>query len=268
MVKKMSALVLAMSFLAACGEQHAPSQIQINEQQGVIGGDTVEAGTSVSRSTVGLYDNKSKALCTGTLISEELVLTAAHCIDPTSNELVVYFGRDFKNADKSLMRPAVRTLVHAQYEPSRAEDTHDIALIRIQGPLPEGFVPAPLLKDYSQVQKDTRIIVAGFGLNWSWGIKRGAGTLRTTDLKVKRAQYGSSEVMIDQSLRKGICSGDSGGPAYLEVEGRLHLLGVASRGDSIPLPLTPNCFIMSIFTRVDAFADWIKSSSEILMSIK
>lgn len=268
MFKKLSFVVLALGFLSACGQNQEKSQVQLSGQQGVIGGDKVESGSSVSRSTVGLYDRKTQALCTGTLIANQLVLTAAHCIDPSSNQLEVYFTREIMNADRNLVRPALKAIVHSQYEPSRAEDTQDIALVRFDGALPEGFVPAPLLTDFSQVRKETRIVVAGYGLNWSWGIKKGAGTLRSTDLKVKKPLYGSSEIMIDQSLRKGICSGDSGGPAYLEVNGRLHLLGVASRGDSIPLPLTPDCFIMSIFTRVDAFLPWIQSTADVLMSIK
>lgn len=267
MFKKIIVLVAASTVLAACNEQTSSSVSLNQNQQGVIGGDKVTAGMNVARSTVGLYDGKSKSLCSGTLIGENLVLTAAHCIDETSDQLVVYFGKDFADKDQSLLRRTVKALVNTDYNPKRAEDTGDIAVVRFEGSLPAGFAPAPLLKDFSGVGEGTRVVVAGYGLNWSWGVKRGAGVLRTTTLKVNGA-FGSSEVMLDQSLRRGICSGDSGGPAYLDVNGQLYLLGVASRGDSLPIPLTPNCFIMSIFTRVDIYANWIATTSAQLMSIQ
>ena len=266
MIKKISSLILAASFLAACSENAPVSNIQMGEQQqGVIGGDKVQAGSSVSRSTVGLYDSGSQSLCTGTLISDQLVLTAAHCVTPNSDKMIVYFGRDFGQKDQSLVRPVVKSVVHPNYN-NNYEDMHDVALIRFSGGLPSGFAPAPLLKDFSVIQKGTRVVVAGYGLNWAWGIKKGAGVLRTTDLKVEQALYGRTEIVLDQSIRKGICSGDSGGPAYLEVNGQLYLLGVASRGDSLPTVLTPKCFMLSVFARVDAFSSWIQSSSDYLMS--
>lgn len=267
MINKISSLLVAVSFLTACSEMATTSHIPAGDsQQGVIGGDKVQAGSTISRSTVGLYDSKSQALCTGTLIADRLVLTAAHCVTPNSDSMIVYFGRDFTSMDKSLVRPVVKSIVHPNYNSNR-EDMHDLALIRFSGSLPSGFAPAPLLTDLSSVKKGTRVIVAGYGLNWAWGIKRGSGILRTTDLKVAKPLYGRTELMLDQSIRKGICSGDSGGPAYLEINGRLHLMGVASRGDSLPTVLTPKCFILSIFSRVDAFSTWIQASSEYLMSM-
>ncbi|XGC79746.1 trypsin-like serine protease [Bdellovibrio bacteriovorus] len=265
MFKKLSVLLIATAMLTACSEQTA-SQVELSgDQAGVIGGDLVASGSKIAVSTVGLYDSGSGSLCTGTLIGQNLVLTAAHCITPNSNKLIVYFGKDLKNnPDSSLIRKSDDAIVHEKYNPERGEDTYDIALVSFEGTTPAGFAPAPLLSNFSQVEKGTKVHVAGFGLNWAWGVKKGAGVLRTTELKVKRSLYGSTEIMLDQSLRKGICSGDSGGPAYLEVNGKLHLLGVASRGDSLPIPLTPDCFILSIFTRVDAHAAWISKTAELL----
>jgi len=270
MLKKLSLLIAASALMAACAEQ-SNTALEMNAQQnGVIGGDEVSANSAIARSTIGLYDAKNSALCSGTLIAPNLVLTAAHCVDPSSDELVVFFGQNFKDAKNNpqLLRKTVKALQHGDYNPKRGEDTYDIAMVRFEGALPAGYAPAPLLKDFSAVQKNSRVIVAGFGLNWSWGVKKGAGVLRTTDLKVKKPLYGSSEIMIDQSLRKGICSGDSGGPAYVEVNGQLQLMGVASRGDSLPIPLTPDCFILSIFTRVDFHASWIQSTAQQLLSIQ
>ncbi|KHD87721.1 MAG: serine protease [Bdellovibrio sp. ArHS] len=262
MFKKISLTVAIALTLSACAETAQQAQVELSGQQkGVIGGDKVAANNRISRSTVGLYDEQAQALCTGTLIAPNLVLTAAHCIEPTSDKMVVLFGQEFKNAQASQLRPVSKKIRHSLYGAMKSEDMYDIAMIRFEGTLPAGYAPAPLLTDFSRVQKNTEVVVAGFGLNWAWGIKRGAGTLRTTTLKVKAPWNGSTEIMLDQSLRRGICSGDSGGPAYLDVNGQLHLLGVASRGDSLPIPLTPDCFILSVFTRVDAHTDWINQTA-------
>jgi secreted trypsin-like serine protease len=40
-------------------------------------------------------------------------------------------------------------------------------------------------------------------------------------------------------------------------DGQLYVWGVASRGDSLPIPLVPKCMMFSVFTRVDAYQNWI-----------
>lgn len=268
MFQKILSLALVACALSACGPRTAVLQEESSDQQGIIGGERVQSGDPVGVSTVGLYDKKAKALCTGTLIGEQIILTAGHCVDPNSNDLVVYFGTNFKQPDPNLVRKVIKAVVHPSYNTSRGEDIGDVALVRFEGLPPQGFKPAPLLKDFIGVLKNTRVVVAGYGLDWSWIVKAGSGILRTVELRIQDPFFSKTEMMIDQSIRKGICSGDSGGPAYLNINGTLFVVGVASRGDSIPIPLTPNCFIMSIFTRVDAYANWIQATAYELQLIR
>lgn len=270
MFKKFALAMSTVALLGACSEPSSVPEVSVEapERQGIIGGDKVDSSHIVAKSTVALYDPKAGALCSGTLISKELVLTAAHCIDPSSDQLIVYFGQDLSKPAESLVRKALKAVQHKDYNPERMEDTADIAMVRFSGELPPGFAPVALFNDFASLKKGSKVRVAGYGLNWAWGIKRGSGVLRTTELKVKEPVYGQTEIMIDQSIRKGVCSGDSGGPAYIEKNGKLFLMGVVSRGDSIPIPLTPDCFIMSIFTRVDAYVPWIKETGQMLLAIQ
>lgn len=270
MIKKLSLLALSSLIVSACSE-NPNNQMQLNDQQtGVIGGTKVSSGDRIAKTTVGLYDAKTSSLCSGTIIAPQLILTAAHCVDENSDQLVVVFAQDFDQIkkNKNVARKTIKAIQHKDYNPKAIEDTYDVALVRFEGSLPAGFAIAPLLTNFKNVTKNSNVTVAGYGLNWSWGVRTGAGTLRTTQLKVSRPLYGKTEIMLDQSLRRGICSGDSGGPMYVEVNGKLHLAGVASRGDSLPTRLTPDCFILSVFSRVDAHLDWIQKTSDVLMSIK
>ncbi|ASD65441.1 serine protease [Bdellovibrio bacteriovorus] len=268
MLKKLSLTLLSVAMLAACGQQNTAEILSEDSQSGVIGGEKVEMGSRIMRSTVGLYDEGSGTLCTGTLISKELVLTAAHCVTPGSTHQLVFFTDDIKNMNAYNSRYAIKALRHEDYERNRGRkyDTADIALVRIRGEyIPVGYAPAPIFADFQSLKQGSEVVVAGYGLSWAWGVKKGSGALRTTKLKVGEARYGQNEVLIAQSVKKGVCSGDSGGPAYIDKNGELYLMGVTSRGDSMATPLTPKCFQFSIYSRVDAYLPWIKKTSELLL---
>jgi hypothetical protein len=49
---------------------------------------------------------------------------------------------------------------------------------------------------------------------------------------------------------KDSCNGDSGGPAYIKLDGKLLLAGVTSRGSEV-------CGLYGIYTRPEAALDWI-----------
>ena len=51
------------------------------------------------------------------------------------------------------------------------------------------------------------------------------------------------------------CNGDSGGPAYVEVDGEVQLAGATSRATK---NFTQPCGDGGIYTRVDRYVDWIR----------
>lgn len=252
-------LIFPLFMLAACGPQNAYEAIEPTQQSSaIIGGEKVDTSSNIGRSTVGIYESKIGYICSGTLIAKNLVLTAAHCVDPKAQDLVVIFAPEMKKASRDQIRRVTGSVVHPQYsEQVQAKDMADIALLRIEGEAPVGYEVAPLLLTQGYLQKNTKTIVAGYGLNWTILLSRGAGTLRTAKLEIDDANFSRTEVMIGQSVRRGICSGDSGGPAYLEINGQLYVWGVASRGDSLPGFIIPKCMLFSIFTRVDAYETFI-----------
>ncbi len=258
-MKRLAITFGLVASLAACAPQTNISSISTDTQAAdVVGGEVVSPKSKIGRSTVGLYEGKLGYICSGTLIAENLILTAAHCVDPKAKDLYAIFATEMKKATKETSRKVETWVIHPKYSQTmKAKDLGDIAIVRIAGKAPAGFQPAPFLWDEIKLQDGVRTQVAGYGLNWTWLVKKGAGTLRTTTLRVSESRYSDTEATLDQSLKKGICSGDSGGPAYLEVNGQLHVWGVASRSDSLPTVLTPKCVILSVFTRVATYHDWI-----------
>jgi len=260
-MKNFLLLFSATAMLAACAPENSINSLRANDSSDIVGGEYVPRLSAVGRSTVGILEKKIGYICTGTLIAKNLVLTAAHCVDPKAKNLQIIFAAEMKDVDKTRVRPVAQAVVHTGYTNNvNSKDMYDLAILRFEGEPVIGYTPAAILFDDAAVHNGTRTIVAGYGLNRTAIISGGAGTLRTTKLDVDTAHYSNTEAMLGQSVKRGICSGDSGGPAYLEVNGQLAVWGVASRGDSIPLPLVPKCMLFSIFTRVSAHQVWIQQT--------
>ncbi len=60
--------------------------------QSIVGGQSVEEGSLLERSTVSIHDGIA-SFCTGSVISNDLVLTAAHCIsEMATSDLYITYG--------------------------------------------------------------------------------------------------------------------------------------------------------------------------------
>jgi secreted trypsin-like serine protease len=95
------------------------------------------------------------------------------------------------------------------------------------------------------VPKDSRVVIAGFGVTEKDSPEFGADDLRWVTTKVREMSGGRLRIQGS----KTICSGDSGGPVYQRSGDRFVVIGISS---------TSNCRTEAHAVRVSAYMDWIK----------
>jgi hypothetical protein len=125
---------------------------------------------------------------------------------------------------------------------------NDIAVIRFEEGLPNGFRPVELLKNTNALPKGTKLIVAGFGSTDEADEKASDGKLRFFNSLVDSDGVLTPDTIVHQGKTLGplsikregaaververpesVCSGDSGGPAYIvSPGGSLQLAGITA----------------------------------------
>jgi hypothetical protein len=227
------------------------------ERFGVVGGVNANSDDRAALTTVSLLSN-GKILCTATLIDAKWALSAAHCFEspvPVAR-LEVGFGL---STQTSLKRKVTRVIVHEKYNPQtplQEEDPlHDIALLAFEGDIPSPYKAAALIPAQFPLNTQTDFTLAGYGKNRSqaplFGSGTGEGTLRQVNVKLAEILKDSFQLKFLSNEGKAVCSGDSGGPAYLLQNDTWMVVGVTSWGYA-------RCEAgLSVLTDVRAFVSWI-----------
>lgn len=89
---------------------------------------------------VGRLDLGGNAFCTGALIADNLVLTAAHCLyDKATGALIapdaMEFRAGWRNGRAAAYRGVRRALAHPEFMPEREDRGMDVALIELDQPI-------------------------------------------------------------------------------------------------------------------------------------
>lgn len=258
--------LLSLVALVGCGANKGGLTRTADGQlvSGIIGGKPVPANSQIAKSTVAVIDLKRGAICTASILNNEVVLTAAHCVKGGANEdYRIVFGPNI--LEKTGIK-AVRKVVAKRYNgawdqgelaPDDAKDLGDIGVIKFTGGLPAGYAPARLLSNTSLLKTDAVVTLAGYGLT-DGVAKTGEGSLRYVEVKIQQGNFSKTEVLVDQSQGKGACHGDSGGPAFVqEKDGKLSLFGITSRGYN---DKGDTCGVSAVYTNAIAQAAWVKAA--------
>jgi secreted trypsin-like serine protease len=102
-----------------------------------------------------------QGFCTGIVVAPDVVLTAAQCVRAG----VVGIGVQFLEAGQLVLIAAQRVALHPEYRVNAVQErvrSIDMALIRLQRPLPARFSPATLSTQTSPTAAS--VTAAGFGV--------------------------------------------------------------------------------------------------------
>jgi len=197
--------------------------------QPIYGGTVVTPGSWPSVVAV----DRNSLLCTGTLITPKLVLTAAHCFNgaPAASSIRIALGD--RAPDPAFETVAQSYGVHPDFCPDTdmcKADIFDFAYVVLRDPAPAEFPPVTVMTTQDQwnasMEIDEPVTLVGFGLDESFlmGIKREAQTV-ITRFSATGLEFQAGGMGVDS------CQGDSGGPAFvIDKNGDPLLAGVLSRG--------------------------------------
>lgn len=187
-------------------------------------------------------------VCTGTVISNDFILTAAHCVSSGLSGAVVRHDRRTQEATEYGFNPLFLST-------AEGDSRYDVALIKVPGFAAAAGLTPVAIGVSKQIKIGDTVSIIGFGTDEAgdFGSDLPGGNPRATSLKVADTESGLFATLYDDT-ETSPCFGDSGGSAVKDGI----IVGVESAGT------TEDCRAgdVNIFTamNVDSNIEFIRAN--------
>ncbi len=261
--------LVALAALAAAALLGPGAAAAISAKASVVAGDQAVRGSFPYLAFVYFREDGEAEACSGTVVSSNVVLTAAHCLldgagapRPAAAFRVVTGEVDWEAGDRVLSKVAALA-VHPEYSPSgERANWPDVAVLQLSRPI--SAPPVRLASD--PPAPGTAALIAGWGKLASdqpgpaATLHYGTTTVQPADFCGGQADHfdpsGQLCVIDAGDQTHSACSGDSGGPLLVVAPGSADEpleIGIASfsASDSCA-PSSPQ-----YYTRADLVAPWV-----------
>ncbi|MGP3976938.1 S1 family peptidase [Streptomyces sp. 8N114] len=255
--------VTAVGAVALAAFSLSPSVASAMPTDGPGGGDpsaTIVGGTKAEQGEFPFMVRLSMG-CGGSLLTKDIVLTAAHCVDGSGPDTSITATGGVVDLEDPAAKTAKSTEV--VQAPGYNGTGKDWALVKLDKPIDQPTLP--MAKDASLNKGD--FTIAG------WGADKEGGEQQRYLLKAQvpfvddaTCKTAYSNLVEDEELCAGkmdtggvdSCQGDSGGPMFRKDDaGEWVQVGIVSWGDGCARPGKPG-----VYTEVSTFASDIQAAAD------
>jgi secreted trypsin-like serine protease len=275
-------LISILAISSGCSKNSATrSPLDISQSARIFDGTTAELQSPIAKSTV-MINLPNGNVCTGILLNDHVVLTAAHCLSHGPSGYYVYLPEAFDRAECKASLSQEISLPPNSKANDDGDVLPDLGLIRLSQPL---CTPAKVILD-SKVSVGDKLRAAGFGTGSARtrpdyfdmtvipSDKKTLKDIYTTngpkgptemdewkEIEPYQKEYAENFIFALADLESAtLCSGDSGGPIYREVQGVVHLVGVVRGAFMHSEKGVAACYgaYVQLFSPVGPHLDWIQ----------
>jgi MYXO-CTERM domain-containing protein len=252
----------ALAWLAASEVETAPP----DPQPIVLGQDASECQFAA---TAALIDTFGSPFCSASLIHPQVMLLAAHCIDPITGYTPDHFafGEDAWNP---VATAAIdECVMHPMYGGEESVWAYDLAYCTLaEAPPAVPIVPVLAGCEADQLVPGGTVTIAGFGMN-DEGSGGGVGTKRWTTQTIESIGDPVGDLFLLGIEGSSACYGDSGGPVFLQLaDGSWRVAGAASTTHPSEFGGEfPTCGTGVVYELVHTELEWLEGATGIDVTV-